>query len=154
MVERQDILGALPEGVGTAISATICPQCGAAMQGEHDTLVMNCHNCDSCWAEKNGKFVPVPYTLLPSAKKKRRQLPFWRISVEASGIRMQTLADFLKATNQPVVINWRHEEQDLEFWVPAMKLRPKIFLKVAKSATLSQLNFPAGEKNFGNRFFR
>ena len=66
---------------------------------------------------------------------------------------MRTLADFLRATNQPLVVNWKHEEQDLEFWVPAMKLRPKIFLKVAKSATLSQLNFPAGEKKLRRPLF-
>ena len=49
--------------------ATICPQCGASMQGEHDSLVMNCYNCNSCWAEKNNKFVPVPYSLLVSEKR-------------------------------------------------------------------------------------
>ncbi len=133
--------------------ATICPQCGASMQGEHDSLVMNCYNCDSCWTEKKGKFVPVPYMRLSPRKKNGLQLPFWRISVETNGIRMRTLADFLRATNQPVVVNWKHEEQDLEFWVPAMKLRPKIFLKVAKGATLSQLNFPAGEKKLRKPLF-
>jgi hypothetical protein len=126
--------------------ATICPQCGASMHGEHDGLVMNCYNCDSCWAEKNGKFVPVPYTLLIPENPNSVQLPFWRISVETKGIRMQTVADFLRATNQPVVVNWEHEERDLEFLVPAMKLRPKIFLQLAKSATLLQLKFPVGER--------
>ncbi len=126
--------------------ATICPQCGATMKGEHDSLIMNCYNCDSCWAEKNGKFVPVPYTLIAPEAQGAVQLPFWRISVSTTGIKMQTVADFLRATNQPVVVNWEHEERDLEFWVPAMKLRPKIFLKLAKSATLSQLKFPSGEK--------
>jgi len=126
--------------------ATICPQCGASMEGEHDSLIMNCYNCNSCWAEKNGKFVPVPYTLLMPEGQNSLHLPFWRISVESSGIKMQTLADLLRSTNQPVVANWKHEEQDLEFWIPAMKLRPKIFLKLAKSATLSQLTFPQGEK--------
>lgn len=133
--------------------ATICPQCGASMQGERDSLIMNCYNCDSCWAEKNGKFVPVPYTLLPAEKQESIQLPFWRISVETTGITMRTFADFLTATNQPVVVNWRHEEQDLEFWVPAMKMRPKIFLKLAKSATLSQLTFPDGEKKLQKPLF-
>ena len=116
------------------------------MEGEHDSLIMNCYNCNSCWAEKNGKFVPVPYTLLTPEGENALHLPFWRISVESSGIKMQTLADFLRSTNQPVVANWKHEEQDLEFWIPAMKLRPKIFLKLSKSATLSQLKFPHGEK--------
>ena len=133
--------------------ATICPQCGASMEGEQDTLVMNCFNCNSCWAEKNGKFVPVPYTLLAAEQEEARWLPFWRISVETAGIKMQTVADFLKATNQPVVVNWKHKERDLEFWVPAMKLRPKIFLKLAKSATLSQLKFPEGDKKLAKPIF-
>lgn len=133
--------------------ATICPQCGASMEGEPDSLIMNCYNCDSCWAEKNGKFVPVPFNLVESNSEQSVQLPFWRISAEASTIKMQTVADFLRATNQPVVVNWNHEERDLEFWVPAMKLRPKIFLKLAKSATLSQLKFPEGEKKLYKSVF-
>jgi hypothetical protein len=123
------------------------------MQGEHDSLVLNCYNCNTCWAEKKGKFVPVPYTLLIPENQNSLQLPFWRISVETSGIRMQTVADFLRATNQPVVVNWEHEERDLEFLVPAMKLRPKIFLKLAKSATLSLLKLPAGEKKLQKPLF-
>ncbi len=133
--------------------ATICPQCGASMQGEHDSLVLNCYNCNTCWAEKKGKFVPVPYTLLIPENQNSLQLPFWRISVETSGIKMQTVADFLRATNQPVVVSWEHEERDLEFLVPAMKLRPKIFLKLAKSATLSLLKLPAGEKKLQKPLF-
>ena len=112
--------------------ATICPQCGAAMQGEHDSLVMNCYNCDSCWAEKKGKFVPVPYTLADSREK---ELAAASILAYFRGDQRNQDADagrFLRATNQPVVVNWKHEEQDLEFWVPAMKLRPKIFLKAGQ----------------------
>ncbi len=129
-----------------AFLATHCPQCGAAMQGESDALVMHCYNCESCCGEKNGKFVPVPYRIVSSAKKDTVYLPFWRIALEARGLNMRSLADLLTVTNQPVVVNSRHKEKNLELWVPAMKLRPKIFLSLAKNATLSQLKFPEGEK--------
>jgi len=133
--------------------ATICPQCGASMEGKRDSLVMHCYNCDSCWLEKKAKFVPIPYTQVPSEKSNTINLPFWRIRADVSGIKMQTIADFFRVTNQPVVINWKHEERDLEFWIPAMKVRPKIFLKLAKSATLSQLKFPEGEKKLQKPLF-
>ena len=133
--------------------ATICPQCGAGMEGESDSLILHCYNCNSNWAEKKGKFVPVPYTQVVSKKPETINIPFWRISAEASGIKIQTIADFLTITNQPIVVNWKHEENDLEFWVPAIKLRPKIYLKLAKSATLTQLNLPEGEKKLKKPLF-
>ena len=126
--------------------ATICPQCGAAMEGSPESLIMHCYNCHSCWAEKKGRFVPVPFSFVVSERKKSMYLPFWRIEAEVKGVQISTLAHFLKRTNQPVVINERHEEKPFEFWIPAFKIRPKVFMKIAKSATLSQLKFPEGEK--------
>ncbi len=126
--------------------ATICPQCGATMRGERDSLVLHCYNCQTCWSEKGRKFVPVPYRVVPGMAKDLVYLPFWRIGVESRGIEMRTMADLLTVTNQPVVVNNSHRERGLEFWIPAVKLRPTAFLKLARSATLSQLKFPEGER--------
>jgi hypothetical protein len=58
---------------------------------------------------------------------------------------MRNLADLLTVTNQPIVVKADHKEKELEMWIPALRLRPKIFLNLAKNATLSQLKFPEGE---------
>lgn len=129
-----------------AFLATICPQCGAVMSGERDSLVIHCHNCQSSWSEKGGKFVPVPYRVVGGGDGDALYLPFWRIGVETTGIEMRTMADLLAVTNQPVVINSDHRARGLEFWVPAFKVRPTALLKLARSATLSQMKYPDGEK--------
>ena len=133
--------------------ATICPQCGAVMNGSSDSLVLHCYSCHSCWSEKGGKFVPVPFSLVAAERRGSINLPFWRIKAEAHGVSLSSMAHFLKLTNQPVVIREQHQDRDLEFWIPAFKIRPKIFLKVAKSATLSQLKFPEGEKKLKKPIF-
>jgi len=129
-----------------AFLATICPQCGADMDGENDSLILHCYSCNTCWAEKGSKFVRVPYSQVVSQTPEILNLPFWRIEVVTRGIRMHTFADFLKVTNQPVMIKTQYDDTNLEFWIPAVKLRPKIFLKLAKSATLSQEKFPEGSQ--------
>lgn len=131
--------------------ATICPQCGDTMHGEADSLILHCFNCQSCWAEKGGKFVPVPYRLVPGTGADLAYLPFWRISVETKGIDMRTMADLLTITNQPVVVNNHHRSRSLEFWIPAIKIRPAAFLKMARSATLSQIKYPEGERKLARR---
>jgi len=133
--------------------ATICPRCGATMQGQSDGIVMQCYNCESCCMQKNGKFVPVPYELIHSSLDNIVYLPFWRILLEATGINMRSLADLLTVTNQPIVVNRSHQEKKLEFWIPALNLRPKIFLSLAKNATLSQLKFPEGEKRMARPLY-
>lgn len=124
--------------------ATICPQCGATMRGERDSLVLHCFNCQCCWSEKGGKFVPIPYRVVDAGAGNLVYLPFWRVGVEAQGIVMRTMADLLTVTNQPVVVNSTHRERALEFWIPAVKVKPAAFLKLARSATLSQLKYPEG----------
>ncbi len=133
--------------------ATICPQCGDNMRGERDSLILHCYNCNSCWAEKKGKFVPVPYSLVAGTSPGMVFLPFWQISAIGKGIRLNTMADLLTLTNQPVVVNDHHHDRDLMFFVPAMKLRPKVFVKLAKNATLSQLKYPDGTRNLEERLY-
>lgn len=150
--ETEDWLVA-PEAISTADNrwqqkflAMICPRCGDTMQGDSDSIVVHCYNCHSCWTEEQSSFKPVDYQLIPGRKRRMVYLPFWRIIVESTGVEMQTLADLLKATNQPVVIRKKHVDQQLEFWIPAIKIRPKVFLTLAKTATLSQLKYPEGEQ--------
>ncbi|THB78280.1 MAG: hypothetical protein D6B25_04745 [Desulfobulbaceae bacterium] len=126
--------------------ATVCPKCGAAMEGGSDALVLHCYNCHTCCAEKNGKFVPVPFEMVQAQNPNSVYIPFWRISAQSGKSKLRSLADLLRLTNQPVVVNKHHEKQELTFWIPAIKIRPQIFLKVAKSATLTQLKFLKGEQ--------
>lgn len=124
--------------------AMICPHCGDMMQGATNSVVVSCFNCDSCWTEDKGRFQRIDFQLV-QAHTKARYLPFWRIRAQTDGIPMHSLADLLKITNQPIMVKQVHRHRPLEFWVPALKIRPRVFLTMAKSATLSQLKYPEGD---------
>lgn len=121
----------------------ICPRCGDAMQGEPDSLIVSCFNCDSCWSEEAGSFKQVDYELVEGGHRDS-YLPFWQFTVESEGIEMKSFADLLRVTNQPVVVRDAYRGRQLQFWIPALKIRPKVFITMAKGATLSQLKFPSG----------
>jgi len=133
--------------------AMICPRCGDAMQGEPDSLIVSCFNCDSCWAEEKGSFRPVDFELIEGGTG-HSYLPFWCISVESAGIEMKTFADLLRVTNQPVIVRDEHQSRQLQFWIPALKIRPKVFITMAKGATLSQLKFPKGTPRLNKKIMR
>ncbi|NNF47712.1 MAG: hypothetical protein HKN69_13175, partial [Desulfofustis sp.] len=133
--------------------AMICPQCGDAMRGEPDSLVVSCANCETCWTEDKHRFTKVPYELI-EGEPGDSFLPFWRIAVTTKGIEMDSFADLLRITNQPVVVREKHRSRQLEFWIPALKIRPKVFITMAKGATLSQLNYPSGDVRLDKKIMR
>lgn len=125
--------------------ATLCPQCGDSLTGEHDSLVLSCYNCHSSWEEKKGQFHSINWNCIVSAHKKMYYLPFWKLRVRSSGVEMESFADFLKVTNQPLVILKKHKAMELVFWVPAFKVRPSTFLRLGKNVTLRQEKLLGGE---------
>jgi hypothetical protein len=131
--------------------AMICPHCGDTMQGQPDSLVVHCYNCDTCWSEQRGRFIPVDFRLLEARRSNTAYLPFWRIRATSTGLAMNSFADLLSTANQPVVLTRHHRDQPLEFWIPALKIRPRVFLTLAKGATLSQLKYPRGEAKLSRR---
>jgi hypothetical protein len=78
-------------------------------------------------------------------------LPFWKLSVRADGIDMSTFADLLQVTNQPLVVQKRHKDMALHFFLPAFKLRPSTFLRLSKNMTLSQERLPEGGQQMPKR---
>lgn len=132
--------------------STTCPHCAAAMQGERDSLVMQCRNCQTFWSEQNGTFEKIDYSVINGGRQKIH-LPFWKITVHAEGLQLRSYADFLRLTNQPVVAQPADAEADFVFIVPAFKIRPKYFLNMSKGMTTSQRKLPAGEHEVPRRIF-
>ncbi len=125
--------------------ATLCPACGGALDGERDSLILCCHNCGTSWEETGGKFRSIPWQRVPARHQDATYLPFWKIEVKVSGVVMENFGDFLRLTNQPLVVRPEHDRMPLCFWIPAFKIRPRIFLNLARSMTVAQKNLPAGE---------
>jgi hypothetical protein len=126
--------------------ATVCPHCAETLTGEPDSLMLACHNCDSLWAESNGAFHPLTWEIVRSDHHEDTPvyLPFWKIRPKVTGIALASFGDFLRLTNQPVVVKKEHDVQELCFWIPAFKIRPNIFLQLAKRMTIVQARIPKG----------
>ena len=126
--------------------STICPGCSGLLAGERDSLVLHCRNCESLWQENGKKFQPLAWQVVDSEDRSAQYLPFWQITFSTKGWSLQSFADYLRFTNQPVVVDTRFDAMPLVFWIPAFKLNPKAFLQVAAQLTVSQQRIPAGDK--------
>lgn len=131
--------------------STICPACADVLEGERDSLVLHCQNCRTFWQEQEGKFIPVKWRMIPTENANARYLPFWKITFQTTGEVLKSFGEFLRFTNQPVVVRREHDNKQLTFWIPAFKINPKAFLQTAAQLTITQLFIPEGKKDvFGN----
>jgi len=130
--------------------ATLCPQCGWNLEGERDSVVLTCSNCQTAWAASKGRFTQVNFRLVPGQEKDAVYLPFWRTSAVADGIEISSFADFIRFTNQPRVVGKEWEGEPMSFWSPAFKIRPKVFLHLSRQFTITQKLFQ-GEKEIQNK---
>ena len=121
--------------------ATLCPQCGWNLDGERDSVVLTCSNCDTAWEASEGTFIQVECGVAPGKGENMIYLPFWKITARDEGLGINSYAAFIRITKQPMVIQSSWENQDLAFWIPAFKIRPKVFLRLAKQMTILQKNF-------------
>ena len=127
--------------------STHCPACGDVMQGARETLVMLCGNCETQWLEEQGRFIRLDCQTVTALEDSARYLPFWQIEPFVTGYQLATFADFLRLTNQPVVIRPQHQARSLSFIVPAFKMNPSQFLQAAKALTVLQDSLqPGGEQ--------
>jgi hypothetical protein len=126
--------------------STICPECSGLLSGERDSLVLHCLNCESLWYESGGKFHPLSWQVVDSDQPSAQYLPFWQITFTTQGSILKSYGDYLRFTNQPLVVDERFDFTPLSFWIPAFKLKPKTFLQVAAQLTVCQWRLPSGNK--------
>lgn len=119
----------------------VCPRCGWNLDGETDAIALSCSACETLWEIRDGKISGLDYQVMPGGQKACLYLPFWKMAPEFAGIEMVSYAQFLRLTNQPVVVRSEWEKRKLFFWTPAFKVRPKTYLRLAKQLTVSQKEF-------------
>lgn len=118
---------------------TLCPQCGWNLNGDRDSVVLSCNNCSTAWEARGKKFSQVKIMIAGTRENDNpTYIPFWKITAKTTGVNIETFADYIKVTNQPVIPSKRHETMPMNFWSPAFKIRPKMFLNLAKQFTLMQ----------------
>lgn len=133
--------------------ATLCPKCGGSLGGERDSLVLSCPNCHTCWEEADGRLRQLTWRRIASSRKGVRYLPFWKITLGSSGVTLDSFGDFLRLTNQPLVVRSEHDREALCFWIPAFRIQPRIFLNLARGLTLSQMRLPPGQATMSGGLF-
>lgn len=141
----------LPAGTGfhprwqVSFLPTLCPRCGAGLDGEGDCLVLTCRNCDSAWEINETGLARVPWRLEQGGQEGDIHLAFWQLTAGVEALNIESFADFLARTNQPMVARPQWHERPMSFWIPAFKLRPKNFLQIARQVTISQWRLDPGE---------
>ncbi len=118
---------------------TLCPDCGATMKGERDSSVLLCDNCFTAWEFKGEKYSNINMIISGKPADEAVYLPFWKICARAKGINIDTFGDFLRLTNQPVLINRHHDSIPMSYFCPAFKIRPKMFINLARQFTIMQM---------------
>jgi hypothetical protein len=118
--------------------SALCPQCGWNLEGKPDSVVLLCSNCESGWQAGGPNFSEVKVKVSPAKDKDTIFIPFWNYEVAAKGIMLDSFADFIRITNQALVIRPEWEEQEFYFVSPAFKVRPNDFLRLGTQMTISQ----------------
>jgi hypothetical protein len=126
--------------------STLCPSCGWDLEGKRDSLLLLCKNCVSAWYPVGKKLKKIRFGKYLTSDNAAIYLPFWRIRPEISGINLDNYVDLIKMANLPKVIQPGWEDIGFRFWVPAFKVRPRIFLQLSKNMTLSQLHHELNEE--------
>ena len=129
--------GGRPDG-RINFAPTLCPACGWDLEGQRDTLVMNCRNCNSVWRADTSGFKKLKFGVMPSEKKKNMYLPFWRINTEVTGITLNSYADLVRIANLPRAVQKKWDDVEFRFWTMAFKVRPQVFVRLARNITLAQ----------------
>ena len=117
---------------------TLCPHCGWSLEGEGDCLVMTCSNCDTAWSLGARELEQLQWQLVRGDRQTALYLGFWKITGRVPTLDIVSFADFIQRTNQPIVPRPEWYGQSMSYWVPAFKLRPKVFLRTGRQATISQ----------------
>jgi hypothetical protein len=118
--------------------STLCPHCGWDLEGERDALVLRCQNCQSTWYPVGKKLKQLKFAHIAHGDSDAVYLPFWRIRADISGIGLKSYADLIKVANLPKAVREDWHQAAFRFWIPAFKVRPRIFLRLASQVTVLQ----------------
>lgn len=133
-------------GWGPKFVAALCPRCGWKLDGERDSVVLLCRNCQTGWEIEESCLKEVKASFAQGSDSGSLYMPFWRITACVNGVDIKTFADFIRITNQPFIVDETRGCRDMNFFSPAFKLRPTFFLNLARQFTILQMDF-AGREN-------
>jgi hypothetical protein len=131
----------------------LCPDCGWNLSGEGDSVALFCDHCVSAWKMTVSGLQRSDHAILEAEGKVDAYLPFWKIKARVEGLELNSYADLVKVANLPKAIRPEWSDQFFYFWVPAFKVRPDLFLRIARQVTISQPDEKVTEGPAGPAFY-
>jgi len=119
--------------------AATCPNCGVDLDGDRDTLMLTCRNCERAWKRESEGLEEMSFYVIPDKTGEDQfALPFWRIRIDVQGISLQSFGDFARFCNLPRAATPAMDEAPFFFWVPAFKVNAELYLMLIRRMTLYQ----------------
>jgi len=128
----------IPEHWQIRPMSTLCPNCGNALKGGRESILLFCTICHVAWNPSSGRLVAGKFEVVPGKGGSSVYLPFWRMRVAVTGITLKSYADLARIANLPKMIQSEWEEQEVYFWIPAFRVPSSLFLRLSKQMTLFQ----------------
>jgi hypothetical protein len=125
----------------------ICPECGYTLPAASGAVALLCQNCSRAWWVRRGRFSPLAYWALKISASSRdfSFLPFWHLTLGLSGMPVKSRADLrlsvISYQNPPAT--WSREA--VQIFIPAFKLSPRLFLRVAGNMSLAPIDLSEGD---------
>jgi len=118
---------------------TLCPHCGWDLEGNRESIVLICRNCNSIWQPKQKILKQLQFACIPGQDNDNiTYFPFYRIKVAVNGIDLSSYADLARIANMPKIIQKDWEKREFYFWALGFKAGPRSFLRIQRDITLSQ----------------
>jgi hypothetical protein len=117
------------------------------MEGERDSRVLLCRNCNSAWSCDRGIFTLVEFAVMTGPQgmgEIATYLPFWRMEPRFEGLDLASWADLIRIANLPKAITHAFEAASLYFWSPAFKVNPALYARWCRQMTISR---PLGDED-------
>jgi DNA-directed RNA polymerase subunit RPC12/RpoP len=130
-----------PEGSGPVrFLPVICPYCGVDLQGEKDTQVLLCRNCDRAWDFSQGELKKMDFGIMEAAGDERPPyyLPFWRIKAYTKGWSFPIQPAITRPAQHSGPSRPGEGKKEPFYWLPAFKLSPSVFLNISKAVCFRQ----------------
>jgi DNA-directed RNA polymerase subunit RPC12/RpoP len=124
-----------------AFIPAFCPECGWDLAAEKESCVLFCPQCRSAWEPRGDRLQPLPCSTLDlsATADARYFLPFWRFRLPFEPPdHFQLPADRLLTLEAGQPPPWSATKTRTHYWIPAFKIAPRVFLRLASRITQSQ----------------
>lgn len=117
----------------------LCPNCGNDLAGEKESCIVFCQSCMVGFSVLNSTLTDIPLLMAKGGSKTASFLPFWRICVETQGLPLPRTTGRILPRGQIEPF----DRDNFFFWVPAFRVNPQLFLRLAHRATTARLEAEA-----------